>query len=349
MGADALRLYFLSSPIVHGEEVIFSEKFLKEITGTVMLPLYNSVKYFLNYKQQYNWSMYSKYTPENVMDRWIISVLNKSIKDITSSMDEYRLQKSTKSIFELIDVLSKWYIRRSRDRFVNGDIQALNTLHFVLISISKLIAPFAPFLAESIYQTLVGDGSESVHLEDYPLFEKELLDEKLIKDMQLVREICSMGLNIRDENHLKVRQPLSIAYVPISDKDMLEIVKGELNVKEVKYSKEVVKGDSIKTQNSNNIFVSLDINISEKLKEEGILNEILRGLQVIRKESGCQLGQTVSIEYMVESKELGELIERYSKDIKKGILIKELNRVNSLETRSKIIVGEEEILVNVIK
>ena len=349
MGADSLRLYFLSSPIVHGEEVIFSDKFLKEITGTVLLPYWNSVKYFLNYKEQYNWKYTDSYKPENIMDRWIVSVLNKTVKDVTENMDEYRLQKATKAIFELIDVLSKWYIRRSRDRFVSGDIQALNTLHFVLMEISKLMAPFAPFISESVFLTLSDENKESVHLEDYPVFNKEYLDEKLINEMDTVRNICSMGLNIRDESRLKVRQPLSKAYVPISDKEMLNIVKGELNVKEVEYSKVEVKGKEIKSQSNGNIFVSLDTHISEELKEEGLLNEVLRGLQVIRKESGCEVGEYVSIKYVTQSKELEELLRKYSEEIKKGILIKEMESVDTVKSELKVKVGDAQILVEILK
>jgi len=349
MGADSLRLYFLSSPIVHGEEVIFSDKFLKEITGTVLLPYWNSVKYFLNYKEQYNWKYTDSYKPENIMDRWIVSVLNKTVKDVTENMDEYRLQKATKAIFELIDVLSKWYIRRSRDRFVSGDIQALNTLHFVLMEISKLMAPFAPFISESVFLTLSDENKESVHLEDYPVFNKEYLDEKLINEMDTVRNICSMGLNIRDESRLKVRQPLSKAYVPISDKEMLNIVKGELNVKEVEYSKVEVKGKDIKSQSNGNIFVSLDTHISEELKEEGLLNEVLRGLQVIRKESGCEVGEYVSIKYVTQSKELEELLRKYSEEIKKGILIKEMESVDTVKSELKVKVGDAQILVEILK
>ncbi len=349
MGADALRLYFLSSPIINGEEVIFSEKFLKEITGTVLLPYWNSVKYFLNYKEQYDWKYTPNYKPGNVMDRWIVSMLNRTVKDVTKSMDEYKLQKATKSIFELIDVLSKWYIRRSRDRFVSGDIQALDTLHYVLLEISKMLAPFAPFISESAYLTLVEDGKESVHLEDYPILSSEYLDEKLIEDMEVTRNICSMGLNIRDENRLKVRQPLSKVYVPISNKEMLDIVKGELNVKEVEYSKEEVKGDDIKTQSTGNIFVSLNIHISEELKEEGLLNEILRGLQVARKEGGCEVGERVSINYSTSSKVVEDILEKYTDDIKKGILLNEINKVDSLESNTKVKVGEEEILIEILK
>ena len=167
--------------------------------------------------------------------------------------------------------------------------------------------------------------------------------------MDTVRNICSMGLNIRDENRLKVRQPLSKAYVPISSEEMLDIVKGELNVKEVEYSKEEVKGDGIKTQSIGNIFVSMDTNISEELKEEGTLNEILRGLQVVRKESGCEVGEYVSIKYSTQSKELEKLLKKYTEEIKKGILIREIQSVDTLESEMKIKVGEDEILVEILK
>lgn len=161
-------------------------------------------------------------------------------------MDEYKLQNASKYIFELIDVLSKWYIRRSRDRFVNGDKQSLNTLYYVLVEISKMLAPLAPFISESIYLTLVENGKESVHLEEYPIFKESFFDENLQKEMEEVRMICSLGLNIRDENRLKVRQPLSKAYVPNLSKEMLDIVKGELNVKELEIVKEIPQGRALK-------------------------------------------------------------------------------------------------------
>ncbi len=321
MGADALRLYFVNSPIVSGEEVIFSEKFVKEITSTVLLPYYNSVKYFLNYKDQFNWKYEEEYEPKNVMDRWIVSKLNQTVKEVTKYMDEYKLQSASKYIYELIDVLSKWYIRRSRDRFVNGEKEALDTLNYVLIQISKILAPFAPFISEAVYQTLITDGKESVHLEEYPVFNERMYDEKLLNDMESVRVICSLGLNIRDENRLKVRQPLSKAYVSISDAEMLEIVKGELNVKEIEVSSKKVKGDTIKTATLGEVFVSLDIKVTEELKEEGMLNEILRGLQVIRKQSGCSVGEYISLNYFSESEEIDILIQKYEEKIKRVYIL----------------------------
>lgn len=349
MGADALRLYFANSPIVNGEEVIFNDRFVKEIVSTVLLPFWNSVKYFLNYKDQYDWKYTEGYIPENVMDRWIVSKLNECIKEVTKYMDEYKLQSATKYIFEFIDVLSKWYIRRSRERFVNGDKQALDTLYYVLVEISKVLAPFAPFISESVYLTLVENGKESVHLEEYPVFNPKYLDENLLKEMEKVRMICSLGLNIRDENRLKVRQPLSKAYVPSLTKEMLDIVKGELNVKEVEICKEVAKGENIKSSSFGDIFIGVDINVTEELKEEGFLNEILRGLQVVRKESGCEVGEYVSINYYTESAQMKGVVEKSIDMIKKSIFLKEINEVGKVENGKNIKVGESILCVEVLK
>jgi len=348
IGADALRLYFANSPIVNGEEVIFNDRFVKEVVSTVLLPLWNSVKYFLNYKDQYDWKYEDKYMPVDVMDRWIVSKLNQTVRDVTKYLDEYKLQNASKYIFELIDVLSKWYIRRSRDRFVNGDKQSLNTLYYVLVEISKMLAPLAPFISESIYLTLVENGKESVHLEEYPIFKESFFDENLQKEMEEVRMICSLGLNIRDENRLKVRQPLSKAYVPNLSKEMLDIVKGELNVKELEIVKEIPQGESIKTSLQKDIFVGLNISISKELKKEGLLNEILRGLQVVRKESGCEVGQYVSINYFTESDEVKGLIEKNIDGIKKSILLKEFTFTQNIQESNDIKVGEDILSVKIL-
>lgn len=349
MGADALRLYFLSSPIVHGEEVIFSEKFVKEITSTVLIPYYNCIKYLLSYKEDLTSFESKNIRAKHILDRWILSKLNQTIRDVTVNIDQYKLQNGVKYIFDLIDVLSKWYIRRSRDRFVNGDLEALNTLQFVLIEISKLLAPFAPFISESAYLTLNTSGKESVHLEEYPILNEELLDEKLNIDMEIVRNICSIGLNIRDENRLKVRQPLSKAYVPISDLEMLDIIKGELNVKEVVFSKDEVQGENIVSSKTGEEFVSIDTLITQQLKEEGLLNEILRGLQVARKESGCKVGEYISLQYQSDKKEVLSIIDKFKKEIKKAIYIKELEDVKNIDEGFEVKIGEEKLTVKILR
>ncbi len=346
-GADSMRLYFLGSPIVHGEEVIFNEKSLRETTTSVLLPYWNSVKYFLSYANQYDFEKKQNPMSQNVMDRWIVSKLQETIQTVTTNMDEYNIQPATKAIFELIDDLSKWYIRRSRERFVSGDREALETLNYVLLEISKLIAPFAPFMAESVYQTL-SPSKESVHLEDFPIFDASLFDENILSEMKKVREICSLGLNIRDENRLKVRQPLAKVYVPLSDLEMQDIVKGELNVKEVVDSPKEVVEDGVKSQSNSTAFVSLDIDITEELKEEGLFNELTRGIQVARKESGCQVGQEISLKYKTENVQVEELFNAHKEELEKVVLCKNFERVDAVSNGYSIKVDTFQVDVEVL-
>ena len=345
MGADSMRLYFLSSPIVHGEEVIFNEKFLKEVMTSVMLPFWNSVKYLLSYKEDL--SKIDELKLENVMDRWIVAELNTTVEKVNSAMDLYDLQSATKAIAALIDDLSKWYIRRCRERFVSGDNDALDTLQFVLLEIAKLLAPFAPFLAETAFQTLRTDNNkESVHLEDYPTANEALLNENLLNDMANIRGVCSLGLNIRDENRLKVRQPLAKAYVPVKVAELLEIVKGELNVKEVEYSEKEIEGDGLVSQSDGKVFVTLDTNITEELKEEGLLNEIIRGLQVARKENGCQVGERINVDYSTDSDALDRLMEAHKQELQGAVLADSFAKV-SLEDGTQIKVADAVLVVRI--
>jgi isoleucyl-tRNA synthetase len=264
-------------------------------------------------------------------------------------MDEYRLQGATKAVFDLIDDLSKWYIRRSRERFVAGDREALDTLYYVLLELTKILAPFAPFLCESVYLSIVDEPKESVHLEDFPEVNIAEIDEELLSNMEKVREVCSLGLKIRDENRLKVRQPLSEVYIPIKDMEMIEIVKGELNVKDVKYSESPKEEEGYVSLSDGKVFVSMDTRVTEELKKEGIFNEVVRGIQVARKESGCQVGQMVDINYMTESDELTDMLGSQSKEVSNMVSARSLERVEKLDDGVNIKVGEDTVVISIVK
>ena len=349
MGADPMRLYFLSSPIVHGEEVLFDEKFLKEITTAVILPYWNSVKYLLNYKDQFNWQSTGTLNSDDIMDRWICARLEETKDIVISNMDKYRIQQASKGIFDLIDDLSKWYIRRSRDRFVNGDVNALETLNHILIEISKLLAPFAPFISESVYQTL-SDNRESVHLEDFPSVNDNMLDKELLIEMKKVREVCSIGLHIRDENRIKVRQPLKQVYVPVSDSAMQQIIQGELNVQKVQYADKEIVGDGLISEKGNGLVVTLDTNISEELKKEGQWNEFLRKYRDIRKKLGLKMEDIVNISvYAQDEALLDNLKEKFEKE-KDTLQVKDINLGEELtEESGKFMIDDTEVKIKIDK
>lgn len=350
LGADAIRLYFLSSPIVAGQDVIFDESLVKDIVTSVMLLYWNSVKYFLNYKEQFEWEPKEELLSENVMDKWLLSKLQETTKRVTDNLDEYRIQKATNDIFELINDISKWYIRRSRSRFVNGEEDALETLYYVLLEVSKLLAPFAPFIAESVYHTLTsGKSQQSVHLEGYPEVNKKYFDEELLESMIKVRDICSIGLKIRDENRLKLRQPLTKAYTAIKDKSLQDIIKAELNVKDIEYSEEPVEGEKHISEGQYDEYITLDIKLTEELQNEGYINDFIRQYQNARKRGdNIDYGDPVKVKVGIEDSSIKEELEKHLKENSEELSIDEIEFKQQLAEKT-FKLGQSEVSVEVEK
>ncbi|MDA3798249.1 MAG: isoleucine--tRNA ligase [Kiritimatiellae bacterium] len=247
-GADAIRLYMINSPVVRAEELKFSEDGVKHLMRDILIPLWNSYSFLVTYANIDNWEADSGVPkkPTNVLDLWIRSSLETLIEDVSDAMDNYELQRAVRPFVSFIDNLTNWYIRRSRRRFWksqdDGDKQqAYATLHYVLLQLSKIAAPFIPMISESIYQNLkTDDMPESVHLCDFPSTNEDEKDVILEKQMALVMTIVKMGRLLRTDNNLKVRQPLATIHAVTKDKESLEhietlqdIIKDELNVKAV--------------------------------------------------------------------------------------------------------------------
>ena len=252
VGTDLIRWNFLTSSV--GGNIRFGFSILDAVRRRFYIPLWNTYNYFVTYAKLHDWD-YNKYDvgkANNVMDKWIISRVRKLTIDITEYMDKFNMANSSREVEEFIKDLSQWYIRRSRDRFKEGDIDAIGTLHYVLSLLTRILAPFVPFVADEIYLNIVKNlnvdcGKESVHLEEYPEFKEEDIERTLLEKMHIVREICSNGLKAREIATLSLRQPLSKAYIGLDEQFVKEIVKEELNLKEVKYSKSPVVGKGIVT------------------------------------------------------------------------------------------------------
>ena len=213
----------------------------------MLIPLWNAYSFFVTYARIYDGNHKTvPLKPEAVIDQWMLSLLNKLIKDVQEGMDDYDLSMAVEPFVGFVDQLTNWYIRRSRRRFwddtpsVDRD-QAFATLFHVLIELVKIAAPFIPFLSEAIYHNLRREGmSDSVHLCDFPAYQNERRDETLEQAMAVVQTTVSLGHSLRKENKLKVRQPLAAAHVASEDKRVLNFLKDqqhliaeELNVKEI--------------------------------------------------------------------------------------------------------------------
>lgn len=246
-GADAIRLYMLGSPAVKGEDLRFSEKGVEHTLRQVLIPLWNSFVFLSTYAKIYNWKPYEiKKPPNALLDRWILSNLQKLLFDVESAMEKYDLSQAVEPFMGFIDSLTNWYIRRSRSRFwADEDTQdrqeAFATLYTTLLTLTKIAAPFIPFLSEAIYQELKKPSDEdSVHLSDFPSYNPSLRDEELEREVAAAQVAVSIGHTLRKAHQRKVRQPLQQAHILTQNEELLaalqkqtSLIADELNVKQV--------------------------------------------------------------------------------------------------------------------
>lgn len=285
LGADAVRLYLLNSPVVRGEEFAFSEKSVREVGNKIMGRMRNIMKLYETY--QGSCEHESHFHSPEVLDLWIEARIQQLLFEVEQSLDTYELDKAVRPLFDFVDDFSTWYIRRSRDRFKSSDIQdmsrALSTTQAALRISAQILAPFVPFVAEDLWQSLrniSNDLDESVHLSSWPTLGEKDEYESVLKIMQRVRDLVSEGLQLRADAGIKVRQPLQSLTAPISDipQEYHKLIQDELNIKEL------IEGE-----------LSLDTHINTDLQDEGDIRELLRQIQSLRKQKNLQVSDTASL------------------------------------------------------
>ena len=283
-GADALRLFLMASPAVHAEDVNFVEKTVSEVQSKVLGRLRNVVEFYKMYEKGED----AKNDSKNILDQWILSRLSETQTEMEKGLEGYEIDKGARPIFDFVDDLSTWYVRRSRDRFKGeGEDKksSIETTRFVLREFSKLIAPYIPFVAEEVYKD-VGGELESVHLESWP----ELVIKgkgDVLENMTTVREVVRLGLEARQKAGVKVRQPLQkIQITEKLDQEYLDVIADELNVKEVYIGSDLV----------------LDTVITPELEKEGQARELIREIQKMRKEAGLNPEDKIKLNIPEESK-----------------------------------------------
>lgn len=335
-GVDALRYYMLSSPIMRGEDLNFSEKGVQEVMRKNIGRLSNVLSFYKLYEKEADHETDNK--SDNILDRWILSRLSELIKEVTTSMEQYELDRATRPIAGFIDDLSTWYLRRSRDRFKGEDNAdkktALATTKFVLRETSKIIAPFMPFFAEHLYKE-VSDKEESVHLESWP--EAGKIDKTALETMAQVREVVSLGLEERDTFGIKVRQPLQkIAVKNVSfDEEYALLIRDELNVKEVVTDASIEKNTKLTPE------------LTPELVEEGNFRELLRHIQAMRKSEKLNPNDKVTLQ--VKANPNGEvLIERWGDELQKVAGLKKIESAAFLGNE-KLAIGDTTFQLKIVK
>ena len=248
-GADALRFYLMSSGVVKGEDLRFSETGVRNVLRTTLLPFWNAYSFFATYARVDGWAPGSGAvaTGANPLDRWILSELSRATSLVAGAMEQCDIQQALAPVPEFVDSLTNWYVRRSRRRFWKSaddadKHEAYATLYEVLTRFCRILAPFVPFVAEVVYRNLRSDADpESVHLCTFPDTRNGERDEELERRMAEVRRVVRLGRSLRTHHRLKVRQPLAALYIVTRNPALAdavaamdEVVRDELNVREIR-------------------------------------------------------------------------------------------------------------------
>lgn len=381
--ADALRFYLMSSPIMEAENLSFSDEKVAEVQKGMLRAWLNSYYFFVTYARLDKWKpdletpfklsdpqsfreAWKK--PEILIDAWILSELHFLIKEMRDLMDNYKIAKAARLLPPFLDKLSNWYIRRSRKRFWKSENDenknnAYQTLYEVLTKLGQSAAPFLPFLTEEIYQNInVFEeetankvlNRESIHLTDYPEPNPMLIDENLNLAMERVRKIVTLGLSLRAKKGIKVRQPLGtlfISDVSNLNPELQELVKDELNIKEIKEKtnlKELLEENKLPKNligiSDENEILALDTELNEDLLLEGEMREIVRQIQEARKKSGFQIEDKIVLGYLGKE----EIFNRFGYLISKEVLAEEIfnQKIEGEEHSFEIKLGEEKVKIS---
>lgn len=318
--ADALRFLLLSSTLMNGEDFSLIDKDVADVQRKLNM-VWNMYDFFTLYADIDGWKWDGDLKDptqslENPLDLWVVSRVHQLTAEVDMHMQAYDLPNALKPILEFIEDASNWYVRRSRKRFWKSDSDAdknnaYRTLHYVLVRLSMVMAPFTPFLAEELYQKLT--GGESVHLLDWP--ETGHVNELVLSDMEAVRELITKGLSQRAEAGVKVRQPLASAKTVLpfdvtepDRKELVEIMKEELNVKEI--ACDVGKEPMI----------LLDTELTDELRHEGMARELIRRIQNLRKTSGFNVDDCIQVALFTDDSELAAVMNEYEDKIYHEVL-----------------------------
>ena len=359
--ADALRFLYMSSPLMNGGDYSLLDKDVSDIHRKLQM-IWNMYDFFTLYADVDNWEFSTDVAVDqpsgesgsnqsaailpidpstnlaNPLDLWIVSRVHQLNKSIDEHMQRYDIPNAMKPILEFVDDASNWYVRRSRKRFWKSEddsdkFDAYKTLHYVLVHLSQIMAPFTPFLAEELYQKLT--GGESVHLLDWP--QVGAIDEELTRVMGEVRVSVSEGLAARSRAQLKARQPLASVTVHSPEQkfmDYSDIVAEELNVKKVLFNE------------SPEFNVELDTNITDELRIEGVSRELIRHIQSLRKTSELEVSDRIHLSVQSDDQDVQKALEQFGDEIRRETLADTLDTTSEYGSQTAIKLNKAEATIS---
>ena len=340
-GADALRWYLVTSSPA-GNVRRFSSDMVAEVSRSFLLTLWNIYSFFVTYANIDHFDPKSAAAPSlSDLDNWILSRLNQVTAGVGEALDNYDPTTAGRRIETFVDELSNWYVRRSRRRFWKSQsdadkLAAYTTLYHCLVTLSKLLAPLTPFVAEEIYRNLVCSvdptAAESVHLTDFPVANRVEIDEKLVDATRLAMTVCSLGRAARAKAGIKVRQPLAKALVKVRSSVEREGLQRlayqileELNVKKLEFAEEDITGDKpgYALAADGDYWVAVTVELSPELKAEGAAREVVRRLQTMRRSAGLDIADYIVAYYQGEDS-IQQVMTKFADYIKQETLSRQL-------------------------
>jgi isoleucyl-tRNA synthetase len=352
-GVDALRYYLMTSVVMDADNLFFNDREVREVYNKVINTLWNVLEFYVTYARDIPSDADISSHP---LDLWILSRLHSLIREVTTQMDAYNTVKAGRPIKAFIDDLSTWYLRRSRDRFKseNEDDRryACTTMRKVLNTLSKIMAPFTPFIAEEIFQGVSSQKDlqffESVHLEEWPSVTESFIDEQLERDMDTVRSIVEMAHSLRAESGNRVRQPLSrlICNQPLTP-PLYALIADEVNVKQVSLGDIPSHADWI-VKEYGEIRVALNTVLTQELREEGMVREIVRHINATRKDQGLTPKDVIILEWDTDDPDCARVIAEHAESIAISVIAKALTRT-SREDMQKVNLGEQNFRIHIAR
>ncbi|MCF0124497.1 MAG: class I tRNA ligase family protein, partial [Treponema sp.] len=412
-GADSLRLFLIHSAVVKADDLRYSDDGVRDVIKNIIIPLWSGYSFFIQYANidgvTCTGHEFDSKLPENALDRWILSVTQKMVMDVTNALDDYDLSAAIDPLISFIDQINNWYIRRNRRRFWksgndNDKLEAYASLYYALKTFCKVAAPVIPFITETMYQNFKTEtDAESVHLCDYPVYNEKMRDTELEFRMSTVQKAVSMGRSLRNQFNLKNRQPLASCQLVTRNEeersvlaDMQDTISEELNVKQVIFHdkedelveykakanfkvmgkelgakmkaaagiimtltseqiEQVLNGNSLvidvegqdvelteekliveriekedlKVVNEGTLTVALDTKVTDELKKEGYVRDLIRGIQNLRKDSGFNVTDRIKLSVSGDS-ELKSAFEVFESMISGEVLSENSSWVESL-------------------
>jgi len=342
-GADAIRwyMYSINQP---GESKRFDEKILVEMIRKNFNLFTNVVSFYEMYTGDAgSWKIKAEEST-NILDKWVLARMNSVVKDVTVGLEKYKITESVRNIEDWINELSTWYVRRSRKRLKGTDeedkIAALATLRECILTTAKLMAPFAPFIAEDVYIRMHGE-LESVHLDVWPVVDESLIDETVLSNMQLARQVVTKALEQRAETKMSVRQPLAsmVVTVPTGElsEEYQEVIKDEVNIKLIS----IEKGE---------LAVTLDTELTPELRREGLARDIIRKTNSLRKKAELTIDDRIELYVEATNEQVAKTLEEHRQTILAGTLASDLRASGDRpELIDEFNVQEIEIVIGIKK